>query len=97
MRQIMLIGRDRLSEQSQTGIAIADGQVAQNLIVSPVFLEDEDHVLDALTYGRHHFFVVVGLDIGEPVVGGHLLGQSGELRHVGRGKVWRPAFTNWGL
>ena len=39
-RQVVLIGRDGLSKQRQSGIAIAARQVAQDLVVGAVFLED---------------------------------------------------------
>ena len=48
----MEIGRDRLPELTQRWIAIAIGQIAQNLVVGPIFLHNEDNVLDALTHGR---------------------------------------------
>ena len=81
-RQVMLIGRDGLSKQSQIGIAIAAPQVAQNLVVGPVFLEDVDHVLDALMHGRHDR--TGGGDVGEAIVRGHSAGERGQLRHGAR-------------
>ncbi len=75
-RQVVLIRRERLAKLSQSRIAVADLQVAQDLVVGPVFLDDEDHVLDALPHSRHDRGVVGAHGVGEAVVRGHLRRQG---------------------
>ena len=76
-RQIVLIGRDRLAKLGQSWVAIADFQVAQDLVVAPVLLDDEDHMLDALMHGRHDCGIAVALGGGEVAVDRHPRGQRG--------------------
>src|SRR4029077_3000830 len=45
-RQLVLIGRDVLAEHGERRIAVADFQIAKNLIVGTVFLDDVDDMLD---------------------------------------------------
>ena len=44
--KFVMIGRDLLAEDGKRGIAIAFADVAQDLIVGPVFLDDVDDVFD---------------------------------------------------
>ena len=97
LRQLMLIRRDRRSKLSQIGVAIADFQVTQNLVVRPVFLDDEDHVLDALTHGCHDRGVARALGAGEPVVGGYLRRQRRELRRTGAREVLQAGLGQLGI
>ena len=51
--QLMQVGRDVFAEHGQAGVAVADAlavllQVAEDLIVGAVFLDDVDDVLDAV-------------------------------------------------
>ena len=57
---LAMIGHDLFSQAAQLGIAVADGQVTEDLIVSAVFLDDVKHVLDA---------AVVDLQVGTPGAG----------------------------
>src|SRR5579872_1954003 len=47
-REFVLVGRDVFAVHGQRRIAIADLQVAENLIVGAVFLDDIDDVLDGI-------------------------------------------------
>jgi len=78
----MQIRRDCLAKQCQSGIAIAASQVAQNLVVGPVFLEDVDDVLKHPRAPRHHR--AGGGGVREPVVRGYVHRQPGKLRHGAR-------------
>src|SRR5664279_6144348 len=93
----MQIRRERLSKLSQIRIAIADFQVTQNLVVTPVFLNDEDNVLDALADSRHDRGVVGALGAGEPVVGGYLRRQRRELRRAGAREALEASLDQLGI
>src|ERR1035441_9396634 len=61
--EIMQIGRDCLSKHRQAGVAVANllavpAQVAEDLIVGPILLNDVNHVLDAAlrSAGKGDFF-----------------------------------------
>ena len=43
LRQVVLIGRDCLSKQRQSGIAITARTLPRDLVVGAVFLEDVDY------------------------------------------------------
>ncbi len=51
-RELVLIGRDVGAVEGDGGIAVADFQVAENLIVSAVFFDDVDDVLDGIRARR---------------------------------------------
>ena len=89
----MLIGRDRFPEHCQIGIAIANCQVAQNLVVGAVFLENENHVLNALMHGRHDSGVVGAVGVGEVVVREYLRSQRCELRRAGARNGLKTGFN----
>ena len=96
-RQVVLIRRVRLSKLGQIRIAIADFQVTQNLVVGPVFLDDEDDVLDPLTHGRHDRGVIGAIGVGEPVVQGYLRRQRRELRRVRAREGLEAGFDQLGI
>jgi len=89
-RQVVLI-RLTACRTKPGWIAVADGQVAQNLVVGPVFLEDKDHVLDALGTAAITL-VVVALGVGEPVVRDHRCVSVPSCPGWVR-KVWRPPWS----
>ena len=93
----MLIRRDRLAKFRQIWVAIADFQIAQNLVVAPVLFNDEDHMLDALMHGRHDRGIAVALGCGEVVVDGDLRGQRGQLCRSGLGKALKAGFDLLGV
>ena len=82
----MQIGRDRLPELGQIGIPIADFQVAQDLVVGAVLLEDEDDMLHTGAHRRHDSRVAGALGEREAVVHGYLRGKRGQLRGGGAWK-----------
>ena len=47
----MLVGRDVFTIQRERGIAVSNLQVAEDLIVSPVFLDDVNDVPDGILAG----------------------------------------------
>src|ERR1017187_4988809 len=75
-RQVMLIRRGRLSKLGQIRVAIADFQVTQNLVVGPIFPDDEDHMPGAIPYRLHHRGVTIAQGTGEPVVRGYLRSEE---------------------
>src|ERR1035441_3856613 len=58
-------------------------QVAQNLVVRPVLLEDEDDMLHTGAHRRHDGRVAGALGEREAVVHGYLRGKRGQLRGGG--------------
>lgn len=86
LRQVMLIRRNRLSEQSHRRIAVAAAEVAENLVVGSVLLEDIDHVLDALLHGGQNG--AGGGGGAEAVIALYLLRQLWKRRH---GACYREA------
>ena len=68
----MLVGRDRLPEESQCWIAIAAAQVAKNLVVGAVLFQNVNDVLNAAVYRRHGRSLVRGFHAAKVVIGSHL-------------------------
>ena len=51
-RELVLVGRDVGAVHGERGIAVADFQVAENLIVGAILLDHIDHVLDRILAAR---------------------------------------------
>ena len=81
-----------LAEFGQVRIAITDRQVAQNLVVSAVLLDDVDHMLDLAAKIRHRHGVPFAQGSAEIVVLRHLLRQRGQFARGRRGKTLKPGF-----
>src|SRR5262249_28266821 len=84
----MVVGRYAFAEHHQAGVAVAFLQVAEDLVIGAVFLDDIDNVLDdrrlTVTLGhRYRLGVSAGLleagqTIGKAVVGVDGLGEAGK-------------------
>ena len=64
----MVIGSDGLGEEAKMGVALAFGQVAEDLVVGPILLDDVDDILDRRGIANPS---------GDGVSGRHLLAPHG--------------------
>ena len=79
--QRMMIGRDRFREEGEVGGTVPDFQIAQDLVIAAVFLDDVDHMLDAVPDKGHERRVrLVPAGRWEVVVHRHLPGELGKAR-----------------
>ncbi len=63
--QPVLIGGDLLAVHYQRGVAICARQIAENLIIRPVFLNNVNHVMDfVFTAGERHAVAVAAQRVG---------------------------------
>src|SRR5689334_14619506 len=86
----VLIRRDVAAEQNQAGIAIAFRNIAENLVVRAVLLDDVEHVLDGGAFagfgGDHGIALEAGLEqqlVAVRRVLNHLFGVFAQLGAVG--------------
>jgi hypothetical protein len=77
----MMIRGDRLGEEGEIGIAVADLQIPENLVIRSILLHDVNHMFDSVPQELHHGMVfLVSRNCREVVVLGDLpraLGQTG--------------------
>src|SRR6185437_16150889 len=77
-RELVLVGRDGRAVHGERGIAVADGvailnEVAEDLVVGAVFLDDVDDVLDGVGARREGDVLLGGLH----AIGGENFGRGG--------------------
>src|SRR5262249_53080381 len=72
--QAVMIWRDGLRVLGQRGIAVAAGQVTENLIIGLVLFDDVNNVINPALEESHHR---VGISVGDAVIVIDLLGESG--------------------
>src|SRR5437773_5740241 len=67
--QLMVIGRDSLAHETQAGIAVAGGDVAEHLIISPIFFNDVNAMFDRtwIAYFPRDGIVIGGACAGRQV------------------------------
>ncbi len=88
----MEVGCVGLAELGDGGIAVADGEIAEHLIVGAVLFDDVDDVLDFVVKEADDF-LLIGIQRGaDAVIGEDLLGEVGELSRGGNGDGLEACF-----
>ena len=81
-REFVLVGRDVGAVHGERWIAVADGQIAEDLIVGAIFFQHVDHVADGILSAGEFKLAAIGVDeivfFDLARVGGEILVDVGE-------------------